>query len=372
MRRHKHNAQDGPRERRGHGRLPDRERGRRRWRRRGPWAFLALLLGGVVVALLTGRRREDWPWEEDEETPRRTGKRSAVAAADPPNAATDAGTGERPADLTVWIAGPAGNLYVRDGGPGAGSPGSDRPAAAPSHGLLPVLFVHSLGGNGGQWSLQLDHLRHERRAAALDLRGHGESDPAEDGDYTLPGLAGDIAAAADQLGLRRFVLAGHSLGAAVAIEYAGRHPERVAGLLLADPNGDQTLVPRDQIEPFLEAVRADPVAEVESYFKQLLIYGDRAAATWVLEDLRATHEDALTGALEGAARHSPLPALARYAGPRLAIVSDLNNLPFSLHRLVADLPVQRIPGTGHWLMVDRPEPFNRLLDDFLESVEEPG
>jgi pimeloyl-ACP methyl ester carboxylesterase len=370
MRRHKHNSQDGPRQRpgRGPGRIPDRERGRRRWRRRGPWAFLALLLGGVLVALLTGRRDDAWPWDEDEEKPGRPGAKPGPAASNPP-ASTAAAADERSADLAVWIAGPAGNLYVRDGGPGAGS---DAPVAAASHGLLPVLFVHSLGGNGGQWSLQLDHLRHERRAAALDLRGHGESDPAEDGDYTLPGMAADIAAAADQLGLRRFVLAGHSLGAAVAIEYAGRHPERVAGLLLADPNGDQTLVPRDQIEPFLEAVRADPVAEVESYFKQLLIYGDRAAATWVLEDLRATHEDALTGALEGAARHSPLPALARYAGPRLAIVSDLNNLPFSLHRLVADLPAQLLPGTGHWLMVDRPEPFNRLLDDFLESVEEPG
>ncbi len=344
---------------------PSRRPGRRR--RRGLWSVVVLLLGGVFVALLAGRRRgpAGWPLVDDEETPRRPGARPDGAAA-PASASSEGATDS---DIAVWIAGPAGNLYVRDGGPGASSAGG---AAAPSHGPLPVLFVHSLGGNGGQWSLQLDHLRHERRAAALDLRGHGESDPADDGDYTLPGLAGDIAAAADQLDLRHFVLAGHSLGAAVAIEYAGRHPERVAGLLLADPNGDQTLVPRDQIEPFLEAVRADPVQEVDSYFRQLLIYGDRAAATWVLEDLRATHEDALTGALEGAARHSPLPALARYPGPKVAILSDLNNLPFSLHRLVPDLPVQHIPGTGHWLMVDRPELFNRLLDDFLESVEEPG
>ena len=330
-------------------------------RRRGLWALLGLLLGGLLVALLAGRRRAPWPGAPDPEADRAAPRRPAAGPREepaPPAAPPFESPSEPAADLAVWIAGPAGNLYVRDGGAG-------------SSGGLPVLFVHGLGGNGGQWALQLDHLRRERRAVALDLRGHGESDPADDGDYTLPALAGDIAAAADQLGLRRFVLAGHSLGALVAVEYAGRHPERVAGLLLADPNGDQTLVPRDQTEAFLAAVRADPLGEMETSFKQSLIYGDRAAAVWVLEDLRATHEEALVRALESAARHSPLPALARYPGPKLAIVSDLNNLPISLHRLVGDLPAQRIPGTGHWLMVDRPAPFNRLLDEFLDAVEEP-
>src|SRR5829696_1882628 len=66
-------------------------------------------------------------------------------------------------------------------------------------GATPVLFLHSLAGNGGQWALQLDHLRRHRRAVALDLRGHGESDPAEDGDYSIAAMAGDVAAAADQL-----------------------------------------------------------------------------------------------------------------------------------------------------------------------------
>ncbi len=76
-------------------------------------------------------------------------------------------------------------------------------------------------GTGGEWP--------------LDFRGHGESDPAEDGDYSVASLASDVAAVAEQLSLRRFFLAGHSLGAAVAIEYASHHPERVAGLLLVDP-----------------------------------------------------------------------------------------------------------------------------------------
>jgi pimeloyl-ACP methyl ester carboxylesterase len=257
-------------------------------------------------------------------------------------------------DISVWIAGPAGNLYVRDGGDPEGG--------------APVLFVHSLGGNSGQWALQLDHLRRHRRAVALDLRGHGDSDPADDGDYSIEGFAADVAAVADQLDLRHFVLAGHSLGALVAIDYASHHPERVRGLLLVDPNGDQTRIPAEEMAPFLTAVRVAPMREMTSYFRQILAGGDRNAASLVLEDLQGTDEGALLGALEAAATYSPLAALSRYRGPRLSIISDMNRLPFSLHKLIPDLPTRLLPGTGHWLMMDCPEPFNHLVDEFLEQI----
>ncbi|HEX9945117.1 MAG TPA: alpha/beta fold hydrolase [Thermoanaerobaculia bacterium] len=320
----------------------------RRRRSRGLfWALLGLFTLGTLAAALAGWRR--WVPEELRPEPRRP-------QPGPPEP-------EPPADVAgeaLWIAGPAGNLYIRDGG------GEEDPDA------LPVLFLHSLAGNGGQWALQLDHLRRHRRAVAIDLRGHGESDPAEDGDYSVEGMANDVAAAADQLDLRRFLLAGHSLGSLVAIEYAGRHPERVAGLLLVDPNGDMSRVPRAELQPFVDALRADPLGELESYFRQLVVGGDPDAARWVLEDLRLTHEDAVVQAIEGSLRYQPLPALERYQGPKLSIISDMNRLPYSLHNLLPDLPVRLMTGTGHWLQMDRPETFNHLLDEFVEKVEAPS
>ncbi len=322
-------------------------------RRRRPRGFLWTLLGLLTLGLLTAvlaSRRPVFPEDAEPEPKRRGGPEPEPPEPEP-------AVVEVPGE-SLWIAGPAGNLYVRDGG------GEEQHPDA-----LPVLFLHSLAGNGGQWALQLDHLRRHRRAVAVDFRGHGESDPAEDGDYSIPGLAADVAAAADQLGLRRFLLAGHSLGAAAAIEYAGRHPERVAGLLLVDPNGDQSQVPARELAPFLEALRADPLGEMESYFRQLVVGGDPDAARWVLEDLRLTHEDAVTGALADAVEYKPLPALARYPGPRQSIISDMNRLPYSLHHLLPDLPVRLMTGTGHWVMMDRPAVFNHLLDEFVAEVE---
>jgi pimeloyl-ACP methyl ester carboxylesterase len=89
----------------------------------------------------------------------------------------------------------------------------------------------------------------------------------------------------------------------------------------------------------------------------------------VLEDLRLTHEDAVIRALESSAVYQPLAALAHYAGPRLSVISELNRHAYSLHNLLPDLPVQLLRGTGHWLMMDRPELFNQVVDEFLDEVE---
>jgi len=64
--------------------------------------------------------------------------------------------------------------------------------------------------------------------------------------------------------------------------------------------------------------------------------------------------------------------LAAYHGPRLAIAAaDIEN-PSSLHVQFPAVPVEKMHGTGHWLMMDQPEEFNRLLDEFLVSIDRAG
>jgi len=95
------------------------------------------------------------------------------------------------------------------------------------------ILAHSFGGSSAQWSPQLEHLRRTRRAIALDLRGHGRSNAPDDGDFAVESLAADVGAVMDGLGLTNAVPIGHGLGAKVVAEYAGAHPGRVAGLVLA-------------------------------------------------------------------------------------------------------------------------------------------
>jgi pimeloyl-ACP methyl ester carboxylesterase len=252
--------------------------------------------------------------------------------------------------MTPRIAGPAGKLAVDDGGTG--------PA---------VVFLHSLAGNTGQWSAQLQHLRPTRRAVAVDLRGHGRSDPPSDRRYLIEAQAADVDAVVDALGLERFALVGHSLGAGVALAYAAAHPARVTHLLVADPIGDGTQTPEAEVRPFLEALDSPAYAEtIEGYWSSIA-GSDGAVLDRLLTDLRATPRDTVVRGLHAVMAYDPKPALAGLRMPTLAIVTPANDFPYSMHRLGSGLPHRVIDVTGHWLQIERPAEFNRVLDRFLEQ-----
>lgn len=237
-------------------------------------------------------------------------------------------------------------------------------------GGLPVIFIHSLAGNTSHWSAQLEHLRMVRRAVAFDLRGHGNSESPKDGDFKIESLASDIDVVADELGLKRFVLVGHSSGGTVAITYAGSHPEKVAGLFLADPSGDVRKVPGELANQLISALESDSYSRaIEDYYGMLLVGSQPAVREKVLQDLRNTPRETVIGIFKSSLWHDPLTPLQLYKGPKLSVVTTLNDAPFSLHNLDPDLPHILVTGTGHWLQMDKPEEFNQILDDFLALVE---
>jgi pimeloyl-ACP methyl ester carboxylesterase len=257
----------------------------------------------------------------------------------------NSGSGER-------VSGPAGALAVDDGGRDG----------------LPVVFVHSLAGNSTHWAGQLQHLRPTRRAVALDLRGHGRSEPPKNGDYSIAAMAEDVATVVNTLGLGRLVLVGHSMGGGVALTYAGTHPDRVAALLLLDPIGDGKQIPPAEANSFLGGFESDYERASREYWTQ--IAGPQSAIrTRLLADLRAIPQEALLQVLRSVMQFDPDPALARYRGPVLSVVTPQNDMPMSLHRLGKGFPHRVVTGTGHWIQLDRPDEVNRILDEFLETTK---
>lgn len=237
-------------------------------------------------------------------------------------------------------------------------------------GGLPVLFVHGNGSNKSQWARQLSHLRVTRRAAALDLRGMGRSAPPADGDYSVEAFAADVAAAADAMRLSRFVLVGHSFGGAVVCAYAGRHPERLAGLVFADVAGDLSDTAADRIEGLKAGLAPANYAQfTDAWFDSILPGAADATRAAVLASLHATPREVFTGATLALYSFHLKEALAGYSGPRLSIASYLADNPAVIHRSIEGVPARVIAGASHWLMMDKPEEFDRILDDFLAGLE---
>jgi pimeloyl-ACP methyl ester carboxylesterase len=252
------------------------------------------------------------------------------------------------------IQGPQGRLHVEDGGRG--------PA-------VPVLFVHGNGANLTQWRAQLDHLRLTRRAVAFDLRGMGHSDVPANGDYSVAAMVDDVQAVADGLHLKRFVIVGHSYGGTVVGTYAAKHQERVAGLVFADAAGTVKFTD-EAAAKFIAALRADKDGFTRRWFGPILAKTSTPQVQdAVYASVHATPVYAFAGALEGMRRIDPAKMVAGYHGPRVAIVAADIEGPSSLHVEFPEVPAKRITGTGHWLMMDKPEEFNRALDEFLATVD---
>ena len=231
---------------------------------------------------------------------------------------------------------------------------------------LAVVLVHSLAGTAEQWTEQLRHLRRSRRAIAFDFRGHGRSDAPKNGDYTIAGMAADIATAVDSLGLDRFVLVGHSMGGGAALVYAGMHPERVPGLMLIDPIGDGKQIPAAEAASFLTGLESDYDNASQAYWTSIA-GPDSAIRERLLSDLKSTPKATVIRVLREVMKFDPDPSLARYSRPKLSIVTPHNDMAFSLHRLGQGFPHQVVEGTGHWIQLDRPDVVNQSLDDFLEN-----
>jgi esterase len=109
--------------------------------------------------------------------------------------------------------------YLDRGGPG-------RPA---------VILLHGFNQTCHSWDEFAPRIAEAGyRVVALDQRGHGDSDPARDGDYGREAMADDVALLADALDISRFAVIAMSMGAVHASLAAVRHPARIPALVLVD------------------------------------------------------------------------------------------------------------------------------------------
>jgi pimeloyl-ACP methyl ester carboxylesterase len=253
--------------------------------------------------------------------------------------------------LTACASTTGNRLHIEDGGRGT---------------ALPVIFVHGNGGSSAQWRAQVNHLRESRRAIAYDLRGMGQSAVSPLGDYSLGAMVSDLEEVTKRRGLQRFVLVAHSYGGAVAATYAARHPERVAGIVFVDSAGSVN-ISEENAGKFDAAIRKNKEGVVAQWFAPILKPSSEDVKTAVLVSVRDTNTDAFVGALSGLRSFDMRAALDAYRGPRLAIAAADIEGPASFHTQFPDVPVRKISGAGHWLMLDRPDELNRLLDEFLLS-----
>jgi len=127
---------------------------------------------------------------------------------------------------------------------------------------FPLVLVHPFSASLDFWAPQIEKLSPRYRIIACDVRGHGlSSAPAGEENYTLDILVEDLHQLLEHLKVKKAYVGGLSLGGAVALGYAHRHPGTVKALLIFDIHGG-FFPPSD---PAMQAAMAEGRVKGENY-----------------------------------------------------------------------------------------------------------
>ncbi|MGZ5493394.1 MAG: hypothetical protein ACXW3E_07900, partial [Thermoanaerobaculia bacterium] len=113
---------------------------------------------------------------------------------------------------------------------------------------------------------------------------------------------------------------------------------------------------------------ADKDKVTRQWFAPILAGASDAVKEEVFASVAKTPAEAFASALSGLLSFDTVSAVEAYHGPGLAIAAAPVESPASLHKQVETLAVVKMDGVSHWLMLDKPEEFNRILDQFLKEI----
>jgi pimeloyl-ACP methyl ester carboxylesterase/DNA-binding CsgD family transcriptional regulator len=228
------------------------------------------------------------------------------------------------------------------------------------------------------WRHWLERLGEGHTVVRYDERGCGLSD-AEVGEPSVETWVGDLEAVVDATGLGRFALLGVSQGAAIAVAYAARHPERISDLVLYGgyARGRRLRGQREQEEALVAAIRAGWTTEDPAFrhvFSMLFLpHGTPAQLAWYDELLRSTASADAAVRLFKARGAVDVAVTAPSVGARTLVIHARGDrvVPVEEGRLLAKLiPDARLvvlDSANHILLADEPawEQFVSALRGFL-------
>ncbi|GAB7126963.1 alpha/beta hydrolase [Silvimonas sp. JCM 19000] len=250
-----------------------------------------------------------------------------------------------------------------------------------------VVLLHGFGETGDMWQPLAAKLVADHTVIVPDLRGMGLSDhPA--GGYDKKNEARDIAGVLDALHIGQVDVVGHDIGNMVAYAFVAEQPERVPHLVLMDaplpgvgpwdeilkspllwhfrfggPDMERLVKGRERIylDRFWNEFSADPKhfdeASRQHYAK---LYARPGAMHSGFEQFHAFDQDVIDN--HAYLQKGPLPMPVLAIGGAASFGTTMATVAQAAASNVTGLV---IPGSGHWLMEEQPEPTTKAIVDFL-------
>jgi pimeloyl-ACP methyl ester carboxylesterase len=234
----------------------------------------------------------------------------------------------------------------------------------------PIIFIHGSGDSARIWRLQMEELGKVGRVFAIDLPGHGERLNTMPDRVTVL----DYARAAhqitqDELHLDHPIIAGHSLGGAIALTMALEYGSELGGLILVGTGARLRVLPE-----VLEASRSTPQEVRDHLFKVNVIEANRATiAPMIKQEQIEPGPTILHRDLMACNVFDCMDRLAEISLPTLIICGANDSatpVKYSqfLHSHLKRSTLRIIPNAAHYVMREQPEEVNEAIREWWETI----
>jgi pimeloyl-ACP methyl ester carboxylesterase len=240
-----------------------------------------------------------------------------------------------------------------------------------------ALLLHGLGVTGRSWQFQIPALAAAGyRVLAPDFRGFGQS--SYPGQTSIAEMARDAAVLLQALAGGPADVVGISMGGTVALRLALDYPDIVSRLVLV--NTAARLRPSYRAGWILYALRyavlyaLGPIGQARLVARRTFPHPHQETMRqFLFEQIVQSNQYAYRASLRALGRFDISPRLAEIAAPTLVVSGEHDSaIPLHIQRPLADgIAGARhvvIPETGHGVIAERPDEFNRVLLEFLEDA----
>lgn len=227
----------------------------------------------------------------------------------------------------------------------------------------PVLFLHGWLGSWRYWMPTMEAISDKYRTYALDFWGFGDSDKSkprfEISDYVA--LVDKFLV--EEMGLRNVPIIGHALGAAVALEYAVRYPDRVNKIMAVSLPMNADSINRKLIDFANNSVMAKMLWKRQISYKEVQQEVEKTAEGAINASIQSAINLDIQGRMQVVANSADVMLLAVY-GERDDMIDPSPNR--NLNGTWKNVRPIGLSDSKHFPMLDEAAKFNRLLQDFLD------
>ena len=248
-----------------------------------------------------------------------------------------------------------------------------------------VVMLHGGSQQAHSWDFVSLPLSEDFHIIAMDQRGHGDSDWATDGDYTIEAHQRDIDGFVSALGLGNFHLIGHSMGGRNSYVWASRNPDKLRSLVIVDTGPVAQSRGRNRIQNFREL--PDELDSFEEFADRVQEYTGRTREQ-TLGALKYSIRERADGKwtwkydklLRTPGRQGPVwsqeqlwEAVAKITCPTLVVRggnSDIfaDETMREMQQVIPCCEIVTVPGAGHLVAGDNPVDFLAAVRSFYAAL----